>query len=429
MMRRLTLAAALLIGASPVAAQNFVITGATLALGDGSEPIENGTVVIENGKIAKVSTRQGPVPSGYTVIDAKGAWVTPGLFAAMADIGLYDVTAVDESNDSSAGDSRYSAALDIAPVINPEAQHARISRAGGVTRASVSPQAGNAIFAGQGAVIDLGADPDAVVKPRAFQFVELGEHGGYLAGGSRTAAFVELRNALGEAADLASKAGRKEDALLNRPDAKALIPVAEGRQKLYVHVERASDILSVLALKDDFPKLDLVLVGATEGWTVAEQIAASGVPVLAGALRDLPVTFEQLASTQSNIGRMVKAGVKVGMGGYDDTVQARYMPQLAGNLVALSKIPGAAGLSWGQAFATISSIPADIAGQGGTLGVLKPGAVGDLVIWDGDPLELSSAPMRVFIDGVEQPLDNHQTRLRDRYKTPTEGELPKAFDW
>ena len=367
------------------------------------------------------------------MIDGTGKWVTPGLFAALTDLGMFDVDAVEDSNDISAGSAPFNAALDVAPAINPDASNLKVSRAGAVTRASVAPRAGNSIFAGQGAVIDLGADPVPLVKARAFQYVELGERGGGLAGGSRTAAYVQLRNALAEAQDLAST-GRNDDALLNRPDAAALIPVVTGGQQLYVHVERAADIRSALALRQGFPKLDLVLVGAAEGWLVAQEIAAAGVPVIAAAQNDLPAQYEQLAATQSNVGRMTKAGVKVAIGQFFDMNQPRYAPQEAGNLVALGKIPGATGLSWGEALAAITSIPAQISGMGGkngtaAEGVLKPGAVGDVVLWDGDPLELSSAPLRVFIDGVEQPLDNHQTRLRERYATPQEGDLPKAYDW
>ena len=91
-------------------------------------------------------------------------------------------------------------------------------------------------------------------------------------------------------------------------------------------------------------------------------------------------------------------------------------------------MPGATGLSWDEAFAAISSVPADIMGVGDRLGSLKTGKAGDVVVWDGDPLELSSAPTNVIIDGVEQPLTNRQQRLRDRYARPTEGDLPKAYD-
>jgi imidazolonepropionase-like amidohydrolase len=323
------------------------------------------------------------------------------------------------------------------PALNPSSQHIAVSREGGVTRASVTPFNGGSIFAGQGAVIDLGADPAMVVKPRAFQYVELGETGARLAGGSRVAAYVYLRNALREAKEVAALpagAERQGDVLLTRADARALAPVLDGTQPLYVGVERAADIRSVLALKGEFPKLDLVLVGASEGWLVAAEIAAARVPVITMPLRDLPSSFEMLAATQSNVGRMKKAGVKVAIGLFAGMDQPRYAPQQAGNLVALGKVPGATGLSWGEAFAAITSVPAAISGMGGAnggmrAGVLAPGAVGDVVLWDGDPLELSSAPVSVWIDGVKQPLDNHQSRLKQRYRDLDTQYLPKAYVW
>ncbi|EIZ79165.1 hypothetical protein WSK_2352 [Novosphingobium sp. Rr 2-17] len=434
MNRRLLMSAAvaaLTAIAAPAFAQDLAITNATVATGDGGAPIEHATVVVRAGKIVAAGAGVA-VPPGVPVIDGTGKWVTPGLFSAVTDLGLWDVEAVDESNDTSADKSPFNAALDIAPALNPSSQHIAISRAGGVTRASVTPFNGGAIFAGQGAVIDLGADAAIVTKSRAFQYVELGEAGGRLAGGSRVAAQLVLRNALREAREVAAlPAGalRQGDVLLTREDARALAKVIDGTQPLYVGVDRASDIRSVLALKAEFPKLDLVLVGVTEGWLVAPQIAAAGVPVITMPLRDLPASFEQLAATQSNVGRMKKAGVKVAIGMFAGMDQPRYAPQQAGNLVALNKIPGATGLSWGEALAAITSVPAQISGMGGKAGVLAPGAVGDVVLWDGDPLELSSIPLDVWIDGVKQPLDNHQTRLRDRYKSLDKTYLPKAYDW
>ena len=216
--------------------------------------------------------------------------------------------------------------------------------------------------------------------------------------------------------------------LLSRFDAEALVPVVTGAQKLYVGVERAADIRMVLALKADYPKLDLVLVGATEGWLVANEIAAAGVPVLANGLTDLPETFEQLGATQSNAGRLARAGVKVAINA--STMQnPRRLQQVAGNLVALTRVPGASGMEWGKAFAAISSVPAEISGMGGKAGVLKAGALGDVVLWDGDPLEVGSVPTKVFIGGVEQSLESHQSGLRDRYRDLDESDLPKAYDW
>jgi imidazolonepropionase-like amidohydrolase len=447
----------------PAIAQTIAITGGTVALGDGSAPIEGGMVVIRDGRIVSAGARAA-VPAGAQVVDASGKWVTPGIVAGFSRVGLVEVDAVNPSDDTVANNSPFSAALNIAPAINPRASSIAISRASGVTRAVVAPSTGRSIFAGQGAVIDLGDDMDAVTRPRAFQFVEFGEQGAEEAGGSRVSAHSLFRNALREARDLgrngiaggggATRRGtaarqqdlpleelpdnrllsgavdRPDDVILTRFDAAALVPVLEGRQRLLIHVERASDILAMLALKREFPALRIVLVGATEGWTVADRIAAAGVPVIANALTDLPATFEQLAATQSNIGRMRAAGVEVGIGmiNDDESRQVRVSTQYAGNLVALAKVPGAAGLSWGEAFATISSRPAEALGLGGEIGSLRAGRRADVVIWSGDPLELTSGVEAVWIDGVRQPLENRQTRLRDRYRTATEGALPKAYE-
>lgn len=454
--RTLLAATAALAIAAPASAQDFAITNATVATGDGSEPIENATVVVQGGKIVAAGAGVA-VPAGVPVSDGSGTWITPGIFATVTSLGLLDVDGVDESNDTRARTSPFSAALDAAPAVNPQAQHIKVSRAGGITRAAIAPGAASSIFAGQGAMIDLGDDAQAVLRPRAFQYIELGESGGRLAGGSRTAAHTLLRNALREAGRFGEDSGlsgspsrpaeattgddipidprmaegdaeRASDVLLTRFDAAALVPVVNGRQPLYVHVERAADIRSVLALPREFPNLELVIVGASEGWLVADELAAAGVPVIANGLNDLPTQFEELAATQSNIGRMQAAGVKVAINA-GAMEQPRYLAQYAGNLVALASVPRAAGLSWGEALASITSVPAEISGYGGRLGVLAPGAAGDVVVWDGDPLEVSSAPVRVYIDGVEQPMDSHQSGLRERYRDLDESELPKAYDW
>lgn len=428
--RRFLLAAVSLIALPQVVhAQDFVITNATVAKGDGSEPISGGVVEVRGGKVVYAGPAMGQAMETDTVIDVAGMWVTPGIFAAVTDIGLADVGGVSESNDTSANSSPFNAALDVATSINPSSQDIAVTRVGGVTRATVAPSPGKSIFAGQGALIDTGADPDAVTQARAFQLVTLGEGGARLAGGSRVASEVTLRNALREARAFADGKWGGDDAMLTRADAAALGPVVAGKQKLYIRVERASDIRTLLAMKQEFQQLDMVLVGVSEGWLVAKELAASGVPVIADPLDDLPSSFEQLAATQSNVGRMTQAGVKVAIGGIAAFDQPRNLKQYAGNLVALQKVPRAAGLSWGQALASITSIPAAISGMGGKLGVLAPGAAADVVVWDGDPLELSSAPVHVFIDGVQQPLENHQTRLRDRYKNLDESALPKAYDW
>lgn len=446
--------------------QTVAITGGTLALGDGSDPIEGGTVVIRDGRIVAAG-RGVAVPAGARTVDATGKWVTPGIIAGFSRVGLAEVDAVDSTNDVQANNSPFSAAIDVAPAINPRAAAVSISRASGVTRAVVAPATARSIFAGQGAVIDLGADMQPITRARAFQFVEFGETGASEAGGSRAATFALFRNALREARDvgrsqgisggtssqrlprasdqrelqleevpdpnsplLGSNVNRPQDVLLTRFDAAALVPVLTGRQLLLVHVERASDILQVLGLRREFPNLRMVLVGAAEGWTVAEQIRASGVPVIANALVDLPASFEQLAATQSNFGRMRAAGIIVAMGtiNEDETRMVLVTRQNAGNLVALTKVPGATGLSWAEALAAITSRPAEVLGLDGEIGSLRPGRRADVVVWDGDPLDTMSVPQLVLIDGVQQPLETRQTKLRDRYLKPGEQGMPKAYE-
>ena len=428
---------ALALAAAPAFAQDIVVTNARLVIGDGSEPIEGGVVVIDDGKVVFAGKpAAGQTFSTGTLVDAGGAYVTPGIFATVTTLGLQDVDAVDESNDVSARGAPFSAALDASSAINPTSQNILVHRAAGITRAATTTQPSGSIFAGQGAIIDLDGDARAVMQARAFQMVDLGEGGARRAGGSRVAAQSLLRASLREAQALVAKPGipetteiaKADDVLLSRFDAEALVPVVTGKQKLYVTVERAADIRGVLALKSEFPKLDLVLVGASEGWLVASEIAAAGVPVIANGLVDLPESFEQLGATQSNAGRMLRAGVKVAINAAS-MQNPRRLQQVAGNLVALNKMPGATGMSWGQAFAAISSVPADISGMGGKAGVLKPGAFGDVVIWSEDPLEVGAVPTSVFIGGVKQDLTSHQSRLRDRYKNLDESQRPEAYDW
>ena len=428
-------ASAIALPSAPAAAQDVFITNARVVIGDGGDPIDGASVLVRGGRVVAAG-RNVAAPVGVPAMDAGGRWVTPGLFATLTSLGLADVDAVNESNDVRANGAPFSAALDAAQAINPISQNILVHRAAGITRAVSTTLPSGSIFGGQGAVIDLDGDANAVMVPRAFQMVDLSEGGGRLAGGSRVAAHVLFRNAMREAQALSTRSGlpgtteivKGDKVMLGRFDAEALVPIVTGRQKLYVAVERAADIRGVLALKSEFPRLDMVLVGVSEGWLVAADIAAAKVPVIANGLNDLPETFQQLAATQSNIGRMKRAGVMVAINA-EAAQNPRRLSQTAGNLVALTRVPGAAGLSWGEAFAAISSVPAAISGMGGKAGVLAPGALGDVVIWDGDPLEVGTIPTKVFIGGVEQDLSSHQSRLRDRYKSLDESARPKAFDW
>jgi imidazolonepropionase-like amidohydrolase len=463
-MIRAAIAAILIAVAAPAAAQTIAITNGIVATGDGSEPIQGGTVVIRDGRIVAVHAGGG-IPAGARVIDAGGKWVTPGIVAGFSRLGLSEIDLAGGVRDDAASAGPFSAAIDVAPGINPDYATIAINRAEGVTRALVAPATANNIFAGQGAVIDLGADLDPITRARSFQFVEFGESGAGRAGGSRPSAHVLFRNALREAHELSRftapvrstrrdvrepfapilerpvirnpnesrefgpDARRSEDVLLTRFDAAALVPILQGRQPLLIHVERARDIVAMIDIGREYPNLRIVLVGVTEGWMVADRIAAAGIPVIASALNNLPSSFEQIAATQSNIGRMRNAGVHVAIGmiGDSDTRNLFNQRQYAGNLVALTNVAGATGVRWGEALAMITSRAAEAIGMGNEIGSLAPGRRADVVVWSGDPLQVSSQAELVIIDGVEQPLVTRQTKLRDRYRGLERRALPEAY--
>lgn len=417
------------IASAPLQAETIAITGGRVIVGDGSPPIEGGTVLIRDGRIAATGGNVA-IPATARRIDATGKWITPGIFSSFSRVGLIEIDAVSETNDKSASASGFGAALDIAPAIDPDREAFAVSRAAGVTRALVVPGPGAGIFAGEGAVVDLGADFDAVTRARYVQFAELGERGAAAAGGSRAASILQFRAMLREASDYAAGRGAFDDELLRAEDARALLRVIRGETRLLVHVEKAQDILQMLALRRDYPQIRLILAGVTEGWRVADRIAAAGVPVIASPLANLPERFETRAVTQSNVARMKAAGVTVALGMVDDedAHQLRYLRQYAGNLVALTRLPDGEGLAWDTAFAAITGDPARALGLEAELGSLKPGRRADVVVWSADPLELSSYPESVIIDGIEQPTATRSDALRERYRNLERGPLPRAYE-
>ena len=428
------LACAVLLAAAPVFAQTIAITHGKVADGRGGEPVDGVTVLVRDGRIAAVG-RSVAVPPGARVVDATDKWVTPGLFAGFSRLGLVEVDAVDQVNDTGATKGNFGAAIDVAPGLNPAGEPVAVTRADGVTRAATAPDGSRDLFEGQGAIVDLAGGPAMVTRARAFQYVELGETGARSSGGSRGAAFQVLRNGLDEALAFQRNPagygeGRSRQSILTRRDAAALVAVVTGAQLLVVRAERASDIREVLGLRRDYPRLRLVLLGANEGWLVAREIAAARVPVVTLGMDDLPARFEQTAATRNNVGRLVAAGVTVALGVPDNdaSFQPRLLPQYAGNMVAQGRVPGGVGLSWGQALASITRMPAEVYGLARELGTLEPGKRADVVVWSGDPLELSSAPTMVLIDGRETAMTTRQTRLRDRYLRPNAQGLTYGYN-
>lgn len=407
--------------ATPASAETLAFTHATIHTQGAAGSLEDATLIVQDGRVLAVG-KMLEIPKAATIIDARGKVITPGLFEAAGYLGIVEISMVEESVDNALNGDAHSAAFDVADAINPESTLIAVNRIEGITRAMVAPQSDTHLFAGKGAVMHLGGGEDYLTQRDAAVFVTLGEHGARIAGGARGGAFLQLREALLDARDHMQhraefERGARYDYALNRFDLDALSLVLRREAPLVVQVERASDIEAVLRLADEF-KLRLVIAGGTEAWQVADKIAKAEVPVIIDPTQNLPRRFETLGATLHNAARLHEAGVRIAFADYDSH-NARNLTQLAGNAVAY-------GLPWQAALAAVTRAPAEIWGLGDRLGTLEPGKEADLVIWDGDPLEVTSFADQVYIRGKAVPMVSRQTLLRDRY-WDLDRDLPPAY--
>jgi imidazolonepropionase-like amidohydrolase len=414
--------AALLVGAGAAAAQTApgAAPGQAIAITNArihpvaSPAIERGTVVIRDGKIVAVGASV-PVPAGARVIDAAGKVVTPGFLDSSTQLGVVEVGAVEGTRDARTGDARITAGFNVADGLHPQVTAIPVTRVEGITRAVVTPAPGGSLIAGQGVLIDLaGERPDELVRKNPVGlYAVLGETGARMAGGSRAAAVHRLREVFQDVRDYAAnkeafESNRRRDYVLSRLDLEALLPVVRGQVPLVVNVHRASDILVTLRLARELG-VKLVLTGVAEGWSVAEEIARAGVPVVIDPMQNLPASFEVLGATLENAARLEAAGVQVAFATFD-THNSRNLKQAAGNAVAY-------GMAHEAALRAVTLNPARIWGVADRYGTLEPGKEGDVVVWSGDPFELSTRVEHVFIRGREIPLETRQKALAERYRT------------
>lgn len=407
--------------ALPALAKPIAIVGGDIWTGTSEGTISKGVVLVDNGRVVSVNPAGSPVPVDASIVDASGKWVTPGLISAFSRTGIVEVDAEDATNDISASGSDYSVALDAADGFNPDATSVAVTRIEGFTRIAVAPSASANLFAGQGFVADTSGEADTDISRKAFLFMSLGERGAALAGGSRPAAWAQLRAALDDArAYPARYLASNEGTALGRVDAAALVRAARGDQLILIEAQKASDLNAIMDFAEANRDLRIAIVGADEGWRVAPRLAASGIPVIVDAFSNLPASFEQLGATAENAARLMEAGVTVAIAHLGSSShQARLSTQVAGNAVAN-------GLSHEDAMKALTTYPAQIFGLRG-LGVIGPGARADIVVWDGDPLDVTSNPDVVMIDGKVQSLTTRQTQLRDRYLNLDESTRPLAY--
>jgi imidazolonepropionase-like amidohydrolase len=232
-------------------------------------------------------------------------------------------------------------------------------------------------------------------------FVQMGAQGASVAGGTRAAEYMLLEQAIREARAAGPAA---PGALLHAAGKETLARYLAGGRVVF-QVDRAADILEVVEFAQR-SGMKPVILGGDEAWLVAKDLAKAHVPVILDPLDDLPADYDRLASSLENAARLHNAGVRIAFSS-GDTPQARLTRQLAGNAVAH-------GLPWDAALAAITSTPAEIFGLA-TRGRIAVGQVADLVLWSGDPLEVSTLADQVWIAGRPIDMKSRQTELRDRY--------------
>jgi imidazolonepropionase-like amidohydrolase len=402
----------------PVRAQTIAITGARVFPVSGP-PIDNGSVIIRDGKIAAVGANLA-VPAGAVRIDATDKWVTPGIFNAATTLGLVEVGQVRETVDVPAkgrGDA-VTAGHKVWEGFNPASPLLQVTKNDGVTTVGVVPSGG--LISGQSAVLDLGDGPLAnpMLRAPVAMLADLGSKG-ETRGASRGEVLQRLREILSDTREYMRRRADYErnqsrEMAARRSDLEALIPVLQGRLPLMVDANRASDIDGALTLARDFG-LRLILQSAAEGWQVADRIAAAGVPVMIGAMNNIPQSFATLGARQENAALLQRAGVKIIVNGGPDAFNARNVKYEAGVAVSF-------GLPWNEALRAVTLSPAEVFGVADRVGSLQPGRDATLVIWNGDPFELYTRAERVYVRGKEVQHPSRQDELMRRYKT-----LPPDF--
>ena len=409
-----TLASSFAFTALDAQADSTAIINATVHTVAEQGILTQAAVLLDDGKITAIytaDTMPEKIEADY-IIDAQGGVLTPGFIASKNLLGLVEVGAVSTTRDSS--DKKADITFDASLAFNPKSTLIPYTRKGGITSNVVMPYGGEGLFVGQSFVANLSGEFDSVIEGKNAVIAHLGAK----SKGSRAMALQKLENELADAHKALSKKTKKDskdkEAVVKR-DKQVINSLIKGEKTLLAYADRATDILALLKLKKQY-NLDLVLVGARDAVFVIEEIAKADVPVMTSAIAYLPNSFDTLHSSLDNVAKLTKAGINVIINTSGESHNINQLRFDAGVAVAN-------GLDKGAALAAITANVADTFKLNS--GRIAVGKDADLVLWSGDPFEISTKVDSMWIEGEPVSLKSRQDALRDRYTTKSD--MPKAY--
>ena len=369
--------------------------------------LKKGDVLIVDNKIAQVA-KNITIPKGAEVIDLTGKIVTPGFINAETLLGITEISGGANASETSSNDKDFTAAYNVADIINPYSTAVPIARRGGVSSAIVAPRSSKeSHYAGLGAWYSThdSNQPQWIVSGKVLYWDMKAVSSG------RGATLPRLR---AELADAIAFSKDEDNANVSSYKAKrwslfdlqALAPAMQGKIPLAFRVNRASDITAILKIIAD-TNIRAVIVGGAEAWMVADSIAKAGVPVLLNPTDNLPKNFDVLHAINENASILHKAGVPIIIGGATSAHDSGKIRYFAGRAVAN-------GLPKGIAINAITSTPARVFNLT-NVGTITKGMRADIAIWDGDPLEPLTQITTLYINGKSQSLVTRQDLLEQRY--------------
>lgn len=391
----------------PLRAQTIAITGGKVYPVSGPG-ISSGTVLIRDGRIVAVGAKV-VIPAEAVRVDASGKWITPGFFHANANAGL-GVASLGAFSESGV-QGEVNPSFNPYEGIDPAAFTIPVARTGGITGGLLLPN--GPFMAGKAPAVNMGGDrtETMLVRRNAALLIDLSDGSKPAGGGSRAGTMALVRRLFNEALEYSRRRleyNRAAMQSLSAPakELQALLPALRGEETVAFNANRGIDIENALRLIREY-KLKAVLFGGVEAWQVAREIAAAGVPVVIEPNRDIP-SFDGLGARLDNAALLRAANVSV-IFAQGDPGGERNLRYAAGNAVRN-------GVSWDDALKAVTQLPALAFGLN-EYGTLEAGKIANLVIWSGDPFEISSVAEKVYIRGRETSLRTRENELRDKYRT------------